>query len=60
MKKESLEKASNIIIKSLEKSDIEELDKLEIMLNVFQFLENYHRDLDILRKVKRNDKTWTK
>ena len=56
MKKESLEKASNIIIKALEKSDIEELDKLEIMLNVFQFLENYHRDLDILRKVKRNDK----
>lgn len=54
MKKESLEKASNIIIKALEKSDIEELDKLEIMLNVFQFLENYHRDLDILRKVKRN------
>lgn len=60
MKKESLEKASNIIIKALEKSDIEELDKLEIMLNVFQFLENYHKDLDILRKVKRNDKTWTK
>lgn len=57
MKKESLEKASNIIIKALEKSDIEELDKLEIMLNVFQFLENYHKDLDILRKVKRNDKT---
>lgn len=54
MKKESLEKASNIIIKALEKSDIEELDKLEIMLNVFQFLENYHRDLDILRKVKSN------
>ena len=60
MKMESLEKASNIIIKALEKSDIEELDKLEIMLNVFQFLENYHKDLDILRKVKRNDKTWTK
>lgn len=57
MKKESLEKASNIIIKALEKSDIEELDKLEIMLNVFQFLQNYHKDIDILRKVKRSDKT---
>ena len=57
MKKESLEKASNIIIKALEKSDIEELDKLQIMLNVFQFLQNYHKDIDILRKVKRSDKT---
>lgn len=57
MKKESLEKASNVIIKALEKADIEELDKLELMLNIFQFLQNYHEDINVLRKVKRSDKT---
>ena len=41
MKEESIEKAKEIIITSLNDSKIEELDKVELMMNVDYFLTHY-------------------
>ena len=52
--KESLKKAKDIIISSLENSNINQMDKVELMLNISNFLneEEYKNNIKTLRKVK--------
>lgn len=54
MDKESLIKARNIIIKALDKPDIKEIDKLELILNLHTLLDqdNYEKDIKVLIKNK--------
>lgn len=52
MKKESLEKAKYEIIKVLHNSDIEAVDKLELIINIATLIENYEEDIKILIKNK--------
>ena len=41
MQKESILKTANIIIEALDQSDIENKDKIELMLNINYFLTHY-------------------
>ena len=41
MKQESLRKATELIINAIQNSDINKLDKTELMLNLYIFLNNY-------------------
>ena len=52
MKKESLDKALDMVIKGLDELDIDISDKVELMLNLRSFLsiERYKHNVDILRK----------
>lgn len=52
MKQESLEKAIELIIEALEKSDIEIVDKTELMLNESKFLDKdkYEKNIKVLQK----------
>ena len=59
MQKESLEKAKEVIISSLEISNIELYDKVELIVNLKTFLDNYDNDIKVLRRVK-NDKNTKK
>jgi len=54
MKGESLEKASSIIVKALIEANIDELDKIELVLNLNNFLNknNYEENVKILSKKK--------
>lgn len=51
MKKESLDKASEEIIKALKESDIDDMDKLELMLNLYHMLDNYEENIKVLKKL---------
>ena len=50
MEKESLEKAIDIILKALEESSINEVDKVELMINLNKFLENYDKEIKTLQR----------
>lgn len=52
MNKESLIKAREIIIQSLSESNINNLDKLELMLNINNFLQEneYEENIKVLVK----------
>ena len=52
MQKESIEEARKIIITSLNESNIEKLDKFELMLNINHFLENYNEMIKVKVKKK--------
>ena len=54
MNKESLIKAREIIIQSLSKSNINNLDKLELMLNINNFLQENKYEENIKVLVKKN------
>ena len=43
MKQESLREASSIIIEAISNSNIEQRDKLELMMNLYLFIENYYK-----------------
>lgn len=43
MQKESIEEAVNIIIDALYNSNINVVDKTELMMNINHFLENYEK-----------------
>jgi len=43
MKQESINKALDIIIEQIGNSDIEPLDKMELLLNLNHFLTNYEK-----------------
>ena len=45
MQKESLEEAIKVIIESIEKLNINIYDKLELMLNIYHFLDNYNENV---------------
>lgn len=50
MNKESLEKVKDEIIKVLENTDIDIVDKAELMINLVHLLENYEKSIKILQK----------
>lgn len=50
MERESLENAINIILKALEESNIDEVDKVELMINLTKFLENYDKEIKTLQR----------
>lgn len=54
MQDESLRKAIQIIVDSIYGSDIDPIDKLELIINLNHFLENYHNA--IKQNVKGNNK----
>ena len=56
MNKESLIKAREIIIEALDNSDINLIDKIELMMNLAVLLDvnNYEDDIKILRKERRS------
>ena len=57
MKKESIKQAINVIIDGLNNSNIDQLDKVELMTNLYNFLEHYDEDIKVLRKeVVRNER----
>lgn len=57
MKKESIKQAINVIIEGLNNSNIEQIDRVELMTNLYNFLEHYDEDIKILRKeVGRNER----
>ena len=57
MKKESIKQAINVIIEGLNNSNIEQIDRVELMTNLYNFLEHYNEDIKILRKeVVRNER----
>lgn len=53
METESIDKAIDIITKSITESDINEIDKLELLLNLYHFLNDYENNIETLRKVKK-------
>ena len=50
MKKESLEKARELIHEVLMNSKISDLDKYELLLNLTLFLRDYDENIKVLRK----------
>ena len=54
MKSKSLNQAINMIIDNLDKMDINEQDKVELMLNLKEFLQpkNYKENIKVLEKVR--------
>lgn len=54
MKKESLIKAKEIIIKGLSNSKINNEDKAELMINLFTLLNDYENSIKILMKKQNN------
>lgn len=52
MKQDSLDTAISVIIDALNESDIETIDKLELMLNIRELLKNYEENIKILSKRK--------
>lgn len=55
MKKESLDKIRAIIIKDVMTANIDNVDKAELLINLFQFLDEnkYRENIDILRTYKK-------
>lgn len=60
MDKESLRIARNIITDAISKSDIELIDKIELMLNIYAFLDNedYNDNIKTLAKRKNMKRKW--
>lgn len=50
MKQDSLFKALDLIIKALDKTDIDNVNKVELMLNLRRFLVDYNENIEILRR----------
>ena len=52
MKKESLEKARNVIIERIINSNLSKEDKVELMINIYNFLQpnDYEKNIKILNK----------
>ena len=55
MKEESIEEATKIVITSLETSNIEKLDRYELIYNINHFLVNYEKETGskVLKKVQK-------
>ena len=59
MDKESLKKAREIIIRGLDQSKINQQDRAELLINLWNLLEdeNYEHDIDVLKRYgKCNDR----
>lgn len=55
MNKDSLIKAKDEIIKILEKLDIDNQDKMELIINIYHFLneKEYNTNIKVLKKYKK-------
>lgn len=55
MDKDSLEKARIEVIKALDELNIDKLDKAELIINLYHFLdkENYEENVKTLKKIKK-------
>lgn len=53
MNNESLDKALDLVFNAIDKSDINSIDKVELLRNLKTFLENYNSDINILIKEQR-------
>ena len=51
MKPESIEETQKMITEALIKSNINIYDKMELMLNLFNFLNEYDENIKILKKI---------
>lgn len=56
MTKEELEEATDIIIDSITNSNLHNYTKLELLINIKLFLENYHKNIKILDKIEKSRK----
>lgn len=56
MNEESILKARDEILKVLEKLDIDNADKMELIINIYHFLDEkkYDKNIKILRKENKN------
>ena len=52
MKEESIEEAIKICIENIQKSNINIVDKVELMMNIDYFLENYDEMIKVKVKKK--------
>jgi len=59
MNKESLEKIREEIFKIKENKHINEIDKMELLMNIDLFLQNYEDNIKILNKYGKKRKKWT-
>lgn len=50
MREEILEKITDSIMKTIENEDISTYEKVELMLNLKQFLKDYNQNIRILRR----------
>lgn len=50
MNKESLDKIKDKFIDIIENTNIDNADKLELLMNIWLFLENYEENIKILQK----------
>ena len=48
MNKESLEIVKDLFIETLENANIDNADKLELLLNIWLFLDDYKNNIEIL------------
>ena len=55
MTQESINMALDIVIEAIDKSNIERIDKLELMLNISHFLTNYDEMIKQPRLTKRGE-----
>lgn len=59
MKKDSLEKAREILLNHLDNSNIKEEDKLELIMNLYHFLDpvKYENNIKVLRRENKNERS---
>lgn len=55
MSNDDLEECIDIIVKAISESKLDNYVKLEMMINLKLFLENYENNIRILRKGNRNE-----
>lgn len=55
MSNDDLEECIDIIVKAISESKLDNYVKLEMMINLKLFLENYEKNIRILRKGNRNE-----
>lgn len=56
MSNEELEEALDLIVKTISESKLHNYTKLELMINLKTFFENYEENIRILRNVKHEKK----
>lgn len=56
MSNEELNEATNIIIKAISESSLNGYAKIELMINLKKFLEDYDKNIQVLRKEDKKKK----
>jgi hypothetical protein len=60
MQKETLTAVKNLIISELDKANIDIADKVELMINIPKFLDEYDENIKVLCKHSQSNKRRTK